>query len=87
VCVYLRFVNTCAHDPVTIFADADHLACFFEAEAVEELDAIGVCRIAFQRAPALASEPFWQFARVFGARQCVHRGVVAFFDLHLVKFA
>jgi len=60
-CVYLRFVCTCAHDPLPIIADPDTLARLFEFEVLKQLYAIGVLGVVLQTSLSLPRKPFWKW--------------------------
>ena len=53
--------HTSAHYPLSVIADSDALARFFELEVLQKLDATGIFRVVFQTSFAFAREPFGEW--------------------------
>ena len=73
---------TRTHGPLSILADPHALARLLELEVLQELDAIGILRVALETSLPLPSKPFWERACGRRTGYCVHRDGGVICELH-----
>lgn len=82
MCMDLRLVCSCAHNPFSVITDPYTRASFFKFEILQQFHTICIFRVVFQTALPLAGEPVWQRSRCRSTRYSIYWYFIWVGELH-----